>query len=381
MTAKTSRADVVVVGAGIIGLALAWRLQEAGLATVVLEAGRAGGGTSSATFAWINATSKTGEEAYHRLNAGGVGAWHALAHEHGAETLGLCGRGSLQWTTRKETAFYTALQADRAVLQGFDYPAEWMDRIAIRATVPAFEDLPPDAEGLWAPADRWLEVDRFLAVARERFFAAGGVLLEEDPVLGRDDDGRVRTAKGAIAAERVVVAAGTASTEVLRRLGHPGLPAKAVPGFLVETPPTPLGERLDAVLWSPDPAEIHIRPTAAGGLLIGADDLDAVVGAGGDADAVQGAKQELLARAVRWFPRLPQVALANELGWRIGHRPMPRDGRSIVGPLAADPSVFVAVTHSGVTLAPYLAVLLTAWLASGRRPKPLASFGPERFGL
>jgi glycine/D-amino acid oxidase-like deaminating enzyme len=380
--APFERADILIAGAGIVGLTLAWHLQEAGLATLVVEAGHAGGGTSGATFSWINATSKTGEEAYHRLNAAGVAAWHALASEAGAAALGLFGRGSLQWTTRSKAVLHAQLLADRRALFAFDYPSEWLDRRALRATLPALEDLPEDAEGLWAPADRWLEVATYIAWARRRFAAAGGRLLEETALIGRAGEDRWLTTRGLVQSRHLVVCAGTATGELLRRLGLAGrFPLTAVPGFLVETPPTPLGSRLDAVLWSPDPTELHLRPTAAGGLLLGADDLDEAVGEGSDADAVQQARQELLRRAETWFPRLPRLDLATELGWRIGHRPMPDDGRSLVGPLAALPGVFVAVTHSGVTLAPVLGRELCRWLASGERPAALAPFGPARFGL
>jgi glycine/D-amino acid oxidase-like deaminating enzyme len=381
-TPPIARADVLIAGAGIVGLTLAWRLQEAGLSTLVLEAGRAGGGTSSATFAWINATSKTGEEAYHRLNAAGVAAWHALAAEEGAAAIGLCGQGSLQWSQRSKAVVHAQLLADRRALFAFDYPAEWLDRRAMRATLPLLEDLPEDAEGLWAPRDRWLEVATYIAWARQRFVAAGGRLIEETALLERAEKDRWLTARGPVEARRLVVAAGTATNALLQRLGFAArFPLSAVPGFLVETPPTPLGRRLDAVLWSPDPTEIHLRPTLAGGLLLGADDLDAAVGEGSDGDSVQQAKQELLRRAEAWFPRLPRRALATELGWRIGHRPMPDDGRSLVGSLAELPGIFVAVTHSGVTLAPEIGRLLCEWLVSGEQPPALAPFSPARFGL
>jgi glycine/D-amino acid oxidase-like deaminating enzyme len=376
------RADVLIAGAGILGLTLAWRLQEAGLSTLTVEAGRAGGGTSGATFAWINATSKTDHEAYHRLNAAGVAAWHALAQQAGAAAIGLHGQGSLQWTARSRTVLHAQLLADRRALFAFGYPAEWLDRRAIRATLPALEDLPADAEGLWAPADRWLEVETYLGWVRQRLAAAGGRLLQETALLGRAGSDRWLTERGSVQAGRLVVAAGIGTGELLRRLGFAGgFPLQAVPGFLVETPPTALGGKLNAVLWSPDLQEIHLRPTADGGLLLGADDLDALVGEGSDAEAVQQARQELLRRAEAWFPRLPRLELATELGWRIGHRPVPADGRSIVGALAELPGVFVAVTHSGVTLAPALAALLCRWFASGERPAQLAPFSPARFGL
>jgi glycine/D-amino acid oxidase-like deaminating enzyme len=384
-------ADVIVAGAGIVGLSLAWRLQEAGLATVVLERGRAGGGTSSATFAWVNATSKSDDADYHRLNAAGLRAYEALAAEAGAETIGLFGRGSLQWARRSETEPHARLLGDRHRLLALDYPVEWLDRRAMRASFPALESLAEDAEGLWATADRWLEVDRYLAWVTARFRALGGRLLSGTALtaIERNSAGGFRaavTSAGKLAARHLVVAAGPASGALLVQLSGGAIaaekfPLRSMPGLLVETPPTPIAARLDAVFWSPDPKGFHLRPTAAGGLLLGADDLDELAGDGSDADAVQQAKQELLARACGWLPRLPRLELATELGWRIGHRPMPQDGRPIVGPLAALPGVHLVVTHSGVTLAPELARLLAEWLATARQPTALQPYAPGRFGL
>jgi len=389
-TTRNRDADVIVVGAGMIGLSLAWRLQEAGLATVVLERGRVGGGTSSATFAWVNATSKSADADYHRLNAGGMAAYAALAEEAGAAAIGLYGRGSLQWSSRAAVEAHARLLGDRHRLAALDYPVEWLDRRAMRASFPALEALPEDSEGLWATADRWLETERHLAWLEPRFRALGGRLLTGVALeaVERDAAGgfaAALTGAGRLWARHLVFAAGPANGELLERMGAAAAPADdwftVVPGLLVETPPTPQAERLDAVFWSPDAAGFHLRPTAAGGLLLGADDLDDLAGDGSDLDAVQQAKQELLARACAWLPRLPRLELANELGWRIGHRPLPKDGRPLVGPLAALPGAYLVTTHSGVTLAPHLARLVTDWLATGRRPAALAPYAPARFGL
>jgi len=393
MTAKEQNADaeVVVVGAGMIGLSLAWRLQAAGLSTVLLEQGRVGGGTSSATFAWVNATSKSEDADYHRLNAAGMAAYEALAAEAGAAAIGLHGRGSLQWVGRTELEAHARLLGDRHRLHALDYPVEWLDRRALRASFPVLETLPEDAEGLWATADRWLEPERYLGYAAARFQALGGRLMPSVALraIERDGEGRFAaalTTQDRIAARHLVLAAGPATGTLLAGIGGgafsaDSFPLRVVPGLLVETPPVPAAAKVDAVFWSPDPAGFHLRPTATGGLLLGADDLDALAGDGSDMDLVQQARQELLARACGWLPRLPRLELATELGWRIGHRPVPQDGRPIAGPLAALPGVHLVVTHSGVTLAPELARLMTDWLLTGRQPATLRPYAPGRFGL
>jgi len=60
-------------------------------------------------------------------------------------------------------------------------------------------------------------------------------------------------------------------------------------------------------------------------------------------------------------------------------RPMPADGRSIVGPLPGADHLYLAVTHSGVTLAAHLAGLITAELTGGAQAAELAPYRPGRF--
>jgi len=60
-------------------------------------------------------------------------------------------------------------------------------------------------------------------------------------------------------------------------------------------------------------------------------------------------------------------------------RPLPGDERPIVGPLPGLTGVYVAVTHSGVTLGPLLARLLAEEIATGKMPPLLAPYRPDRF--
>jgi glycine/D-amino acid oxidase-like deaminating enzyme len=50
--------NTIVIGAGVMGASVAYRLAQAGTAVTVLEATRIGGGTSGISFAWTNARNK-----------------------------------------------------------------------------------------------------------------------------------------------------------------------------------------------------------------------------------------------------------------------------------------------------------------------------------
>ena len=59
--------------------------------------------------------------------------------------------------------------------------------------------------------------------------------------------------------------------------------------------------------------------------------------------------------------------------------PMPADGQSIVGRLPGAPGLYVAVTHSGVTLAAYLSRLIATELTTDTALDDLAPYRPARF--
>jgi glycine/D-amino acid oxidase-like deaminating enzyme len=63
----------------------------------------------------------------------------------------------------------------------------------------------------------------------------------------------------------------------------------------------------------------------------------------------------------------------------LGFRPMPLDEYPVVGALPATPDVHVAVTHSGVTLAPILGRWMSAEVMGAMRVEALAPYRPERF--
>jgi glycine/D-amino acid oxidase-like deaminating enzyme len=85
---------------------------------------------------------------------------------------------------------------------------------------------------------------------------------------------------------------------------------------------------------------------------------------------------ELLRRARQVIPGLAGAGVA---GYRVCVRPMPADGQSIVGWLPGAAGLYLAVTHSGVTLGAHLARLISDELGTGTPPAGLAPYRPSRF--
>ena len=71
---------VVVIGAGVYGAAVTASLVRRGARVTIVDAGAPAGGTSGATFSWLNSCGKQ-PKAYHDLNVAGMAAHRKLATE------------------------------------------------------------------------------------------------------------------------------------------------------------------------------------------------------------------------------------------------------------------------------------------------------------
>jgi glycine/D-amino acid oxidase-like deaminating enzyme len=120
---------------------------------------------------------------------------------------------------------------------------------------------------------------------------------------------------------------------------------------------------------------MNFRPDPSGGLVLQSGATDATVTAETVPDPSLPGCAELLQRVQQF---LPGVAGATIVEARVGVRPMPADGYSIVGTVAQRPGLYLVVTHSGVTLSPLVGELVAAEITTGRPDERLADFRPGR---
>ena len=379
--------SVAVVGAGIVGLAVADAVSRAGVKVTVLERGALAGGTTNNTFSWLNATSKTESEAYHRLNAAGAAAWRALARKAGEELIGLHPCGMIEWVdgANEEARADLERRADR--LAAWGYPARRVDRSELEAMEPHMA-VPPEASGIHAFADGWLDPPKAASFLAQRIRDHGGRILEGCAARGvvRKEGAivAVETDEQPCGANRVVIATGPDTASVLADLsGNESFRTRshvnAVPGAIVQTPPTAPFQWVRSVVYSEYYGSLHIRPAANGGLLLGGDDTDDWLANGHDEATMQRIEEHLLERARMLIPDLPVHQWVGKCSRRVGVRPMPSDGHSIIGAVPGAPDVFVAATHSGITLAPIIGECLAEIILGGQIPELIASFTYDRF--
>ncbi|MCY4451469.1 MAG: FAD-binding oxidoreductase [Immundisolibacterales bacterium] len=389
--------DAIVVGAGVIGAGTAFALARSGFRVALLDTGPVGsapgetGGTSRASFAWINATAKTDREDYHRLNAAGVEHYRSLAREFGEARLGLHPTGMIAWANPDDDDRRRALRGQVERLREWNSPVTSLDESGLRTLEPHVT-FARGAEGFLAYGDAWLDAPRAIDLFCERIRAEGGTVHfgaqgRVDALL-RDDAGAVRGVRAGsrrLAAPVVVAALGPDTENTLRAWLGPGELGNRPfldrrPGLLVDIPDTGSFRLVRHVLYTGDNA-FHMRPEPAGGIRIGSEDADPPQGEAPDDRKAR--VLALLARARALIPAIggdvPLDTLARECTARVGVRPVPADDRTIIGPVGGAPGLYVIVTHSGVTLGPWLGELATEEIASGAMPPELAPFRFDRF--
>jgi glycine/D-amino acid oxidase-like deaminating enzyme len=363
---------MIVIGAGVMGASVAYRLAQAGAAVTVLEASRVGAGTSGISFAWTNAHRKP-PKSYHDLNVGGMKAHAALRDEFGA-TPWWHGGGSLEWEAEPDRA---AQRANIAQLQSWGYAAEWIDPAQVHELEPDI-DLATigDAPVAYFPDEGWLDpvvyAHAMLSAASQRHGArviCGARVA--DLVIAGDRVTGVRMADGALhEADMVVNCAGRWANEAVRE-GGLHLPLAPTVGFLVFTPPVASG--LSRVVRT---SIIDARPDGAGRLMLHWNPTDATLSLDSKLSPTMPEARDLVQRARRLLPSIGEV---EPEAVRITARPIPGDHLSAIGPMPRISGYYLAITHSGVTLSPFLGAAVADELVRGQQHPELADFRPARF--
>jgi glycine/D-amino acid oxidase-like deaminating enzyme len=362
----------IVIGAGVVGSAVAFRLAEAGAEVVLIEGDRVGGGTSGTSFAWTNANNKP-PRPYHDLNVAGMKAHAALAEEFGAAPWHHRS-GSIEWRHTAEDRAAHKAKVER--LQSWDYPVEWISRKELAALEPDIDlDRVGDAPISLCPQEGWLDPVVYADAMVKRATAHGATLKAGSRVvdiLTRNGSAYgVRTEDGAeYHADVVVNCAGRWADKVAQ---NPDLiiPLAPTVGFIVFTPPA--ATSISHLVHAP---ELHLRPDGAGRLMLRENQFDPQVTLDTEPSPKLPQSIEVMRRAATLIPALKNV---KPEAARITARPIPRDGFSAVGPMPRVGNYYVVVTHSGVTLSPYLAQVVADEVVRSKAHPELMDFRPSRF--
>jgi glycine/D-amino acid oxidase-like deaminating enzyme len=350
---------IIVVGAGIVGASIAWHLVTAGARVTVVAASGRGGVATPASFAWINA-SWGNPKPYFDLRLRSMAEWTRLKAE--VPDIPLRRNGALCWDLPRHE-----LEAFAAEHSSWGYGIRRVDRAEAARMEPALSDLPELAlhvaeEGAAEPVASTLALlsDAERRGARMMVATAVKSLLVRDAGIAG-----VETDEGRLEADDVVLAAGAGSSALLAPAGV-GLPMTMPPGLLVHS--RPHRHLLNGILVG---EKAHVRQTTEGRVVAGSDFGGAEPGASPEDTA-----RELFAEVKSMLVGADDLTLDFHT---IGYRPTPADGFPALGRPPGLGGLYVAVMHSGVTLAPAIGRMAAEEILSGRRDPLLSPYGIDRF--
>ncbi|MCE2458664.1 MAG: FAD-dependent oxidoreductase [Dehalococcoidia bacterium] len=376
-------ADVVVIGAGVVGCSVAYYLAREGVSVTVLEREAIGSGASAhatGSLSLLGAEFTPGPS--FQLARASFSEFEQIVPELESATgmdLLYQRRPSLRLALDDEEA---DLIKGMMVWQEPHVKMRWIDTQEVHSIEPR---LSPSVVGA-VYEDETAQLDSY----RLNLALGGGAELKGADIIYREVTGLVtsgstvsgvRTASADIHCDTVVIAAGTWSRAFTPWLGFP-------------VPVRPLkGERL-LLSYPGDPLPVLISSPKRGHMISRMDGFTSVGSTGGrdydqrllfageefDRQPTASARMELLQRAIDVLPDLERAELVQQLA---GSRPLSPDGNPIIGPVPGWEGVLLATGHTtkGIHLGPITGLVIADYVCRGSTQvvSDMAEFLPNRF--
>jgi glycine oxidase len=388
--------DLLVVGGGVIGLAIAWRARERGISVTVLEREQTGNGTSRVAAGMLApvAEAEFGEDGRRVLELGlrSAALWPLFAEElqaAGEQDVGYLRTGTLMLARDADEA--RELDRQIALRESLGLATRRLRASEAREREPALA--PAMRLALEAPDDHSVDPRTVLAALRAACVSAGvrirersrvvqiasddagervtGVVLADAAGTRKPSLGTAGTGGEFVAGERVVLASGAWSGEIGGLAPAASVPVRPVRGQLLRLR-DPAGPGLLSTVVRFDGG--YIVPRADGRYVLGA----TVEERGFDVQPDAGGVYELLRDAHELLPGVRELKI-EELC--VGLRPGTPDNAPAIGFGELD-GLLWATGHyrNGILLAPLTAQLVVA-LLSGEdvEPELLRACSPQRF--
>jgi glycine oxidase len=374
-TAPSRGPSVAIIGAGVIGLAIGWRLAQQGARVDIFERDAAGQGASWAAAGMLAAgiEAEPGEDTLYALNRRSQAMWPGFAAE-------LEAAAEMPVGYRAEGTLEVALTRDDLARLRFHYEhrrslgiaLEWLSGAEARRREPHLH--PGVAAAVLSAGDHQVDNREVATALRRAVLVAGGALHEHQSVDAVEmTGGRVsalRLGERRHRADVVVLAAGAWSPGIagLPEIARP--PVRPIKGQMLALRMDPATPLVRHVLWTP---RVYLVPRGDGRLIVGG----TVEERGFDTALTAGGIFALLEGAWRAVPGIEDLPIAEM--W-VGFRPGSRDDAPIVGPSGVEGLVIATGHHrNGILLAPVTAEAVAGYILRGEVDEAIRPFGIGRF--
>jgi glycine oxidase len=369
-----ARADIAVVGGGLIGLSIAWRLARAGRSVVVLERETIGAGASLAATGMLApaAEHEPGSDPLLPLALDSLRRWPGFRDALEAEAgfpIDYRPDGTLVLAVGRDEVERLRFRFDLQRRSGLD--AAWLPGSEVRRLEPGLR--PSVTAGVHCPLDHQVDPRLVIGALTEACRRAGVILVEHAPVTALDTSGNrvtgLRVADRIVAAEIVVLASGAWSGEGGLLPEALALPVRPLKGQSLALRTTARTGTLSRMVWT---EQVHMAPKSDGQLIVGA----TVEDCGFKPGVTAGGLYALLEGARRVLPGIEEMEV--DCVWS-GFRPTSDDDAPIIDTLA--PGLIAATGHhrNGYLLAPVTADAVAELVTHGVLPEVARSFTRARF--
>jgi glycine oxidase len=365
--------DIVVVGAGIVGCAVAYELARRGASVELVDMRATGMGATQASAGILGPYLEGGEGPLLDLLVRSLELFDELIADvsrDSGQQIPYRRTGTLDIATDDHRL--DQLQAMAAMLGRRGVAADLLDARGARAAEPHLAD--GVLGGLLIPVQGVVLASALTAALAAAARRHGAQIVERGSVRRIRPDGEgvaVETERGSLSGDRVVIAAGSWSGSIEIEGVDARVPVRPVRGQLLQL--RWVGPPLRRVVICSD--RCYLVPWDDGTVLVGA----TVEDAGFDERATAAAVHDLLGAACDIVPHGWTSAF---VATRVGLRPASGDDLPIIGPSRRLPSLMYATGHyrNGVLLAPLTARLIADAMLDDRVDPVLGQTSPGRFG-
>lgn len=368
---------IAVIGAGIVGASIAYHLAKFGAQVTVLDRHDIATRASRGTFAWLNATWAKQPRAYHRLNQLGLARWKELEEEL---SIPIKWGGSIEWFADADRQAKLVKQIAEQI--------EWGEPARMVAGA-EFNKLEPKVDfggtptAAFSPNDGALDPVLAARTLLEKAKELGAEVKTDCAVQGvttRGDKEELDTEKGPITVDAFVLATG-ADPKATKALAGIDIPQRSTPGVIVVT--KPFEPMLDRILVAPG---VHIHQRNDGRIVLG--EQDGAPDTEAHAQRLKDRPNAFPSNDLAWQHAgrimataelfVPGISRADVEDVYIGWRPLPLDGHPVMGFSPERSKAYIAIAHSGVSLAPILGQLAASEVVDGGKAEILAPYRPDR---
>ena len=376
LKALVRRDRIVVIGAGIIGTAIAYELSKMGAEVTLIDKESPASGASGSSFSWINATYPKKPYSYNLLSQLGIDAYKNLEKEI---NLNISWSGSLEWFDSIDDQ--KKLVNEVTILK--QYPKYSPFKVITNKQAKSLEsnvNFNSNQNIVFSEADGAIDTINAISVMIKKIKQFGGLVLH--PCQFKDLNylngklSSVQTSLGELEADQAVFACGI-DTDKLLSINSIATPK---PGVIVRTKPSK--KLLHKIIVGPG---VHVHQQLDGRVIFGEQTGAPISHIERLKKKPKGFPSELFTRqhtdqilkmALTFIKNLDNLEVERT---SIGWRPLPRDGKPVIGRLDKLPGVYVAVMHSGVSLAAIIGKLATQEILDGSTNIILQDFRPSRF--